>query len=58
MLRWTILHEVDVIPKSRHADRIAKNARVFEFELTSEDMSILDGLNDGLRSSWNPTMVP
>ncbi len=58
MLRWTIQHEVVVIPKSRHADRIAENARVFEFELTSEDMSILDGLNDGFRSSWNPTMVP
>jgi methylglyoxal/glyoxal reductase len=58
ILRWAIQHEVIVIPKSRHAERITENARVFEFELTSQNISIPDALNDGFRSSWNPTTVP
>lgn len=58
LLRWAILHEVVVIPKSRHAGRIAENAQVFDFELTSEETSMLDGLHDGFRSSWDPTAVP
>jgi diketogulonate reductase-like aldo/keto reductase len=58
LLRWAIQHEVVVIPKSTHADRIAENAQVFDFELTSEEVSALDGLHDGFRSSWDPTAVP
>ena len=57
LLRWAIQHEVVVIPKSVHADRIAENAQIFDFELTGEEMSALDGLHDGFRSSWNPTAV-
>ena len=58
LLRWAIQHEVVVIPKSTHAGRIAENAQIFDFELTSEDVSMLDSLHDGFRSSWNPTTVP
>ena len=57
LLRWAIQHDVVVIPKSVHADRIAENAQIFDFELTGEEMSALDGLHDGFRSSWNPTAV-
>ena len=58
LLRWAIQHEVVVIPKSTRAARIAENALVFDFELPREEMSALDGLNEGFRSSWNPTAVP
>jgi diketogulonate reductase-like aldo/keto reductase len=58
LLRWAVQHEVVVIPKATHADRIAENARIFDFELTSEEVSALDGLHDGFRSSWDPTSVP
>jgi diketogulonate reductase-like aldo/keto reductase len=58
LLRWAIQHEVVVIPKSTHADKIAENARIFDFELSPEDVSILDNLNEGFRSSWDPTTVP
>jgi diketogulonate reductase-like aldo/keto reductase len=58
LLRWAIQHEIVVIPKSTHADRIAENAQVFDFELTSDEISALDGLHDGFRSSWDPTAVP
>jgi len=58
LLRWAIQHEVVVIPKSRHAGKIEENAQVFDFDLTSEETSMLDGLHDGFRSSWDPTAVP
>lgn len=58
LLRWAIQHEVVVIPKSRHVDRIAENSKIFDFGISPEDVSILDGLHDGFRSSWDPTAVP
>jgi len=58
LLRWAVQHEVVVIPKATQADRIAENARIFDFELTSEEVLELDRLHDGFRSSWDPTSVP
>lgn len=58
LLRWAIEHEVVPIPKSSHPERIAENAEIFDFELFPDDVSALDGLNDGFRSSWDPTAVP
>lgn len=57
-LRWAIQHGIVVIPKSAHPDRIAENARIFDFELTKEEVSELNGLHTGFRSSWDPTKVP
>ncbi|MCA9392013.1 aldo/keto reductase [candidate division WWE3 bacterium] len=54
MIRWALQHDVVVIPKSAHKERIIENVAVFDFELSEEDMQTLDGLNEGLRFSWNP----
>jgi hypothetical protein len=35
-----------------------ENARVSYFKLTSEEISVLDGLHDGFRNTWYPTAVP
>ncbi len=58
LLRWAIQHGLIIIPKSVRPDRIAENARIFDFELTNEEIFKLDGLHDGFRSSWDPTAVP
>jgi len=58
LLRWAIQHEVVIISKSSHPDRITENVQIFDFELTSEEVSTLDGLHDGFRSFWDPTEVP
>jgi diketogulonate reductase-like aldo/keto reductase len=46
-----------VIPKSVHRERIAENARVFDFVIDEADMKKLDGCNENLRTCWDPTGV-
>jgi diketogulonate reductase-like aldo/keto reductase len=45
LLRWCVQHGVPVIPKSTHRERIAENAAIFDFTLTSQDMAALDALD-------------
>ena len=45
LLRWCLQRDVPVIPKSTHRDRIAENAQVFDFALSEQDMTELDGLD-------------
>ena len=54
VLRWDLQHEVVTIPKSIHTDRIAENARIFDFALSQEDMHILDALDEGTRVGPDP----
>lgn len=54
VLRWDLQHEVVTIPKSTHADRIAENAQIFDFELSREDMNALDALDEGKRTGPDP----
>lgn len=44
IVRWHLQHEVVVIPKSSHPDRIRSNADVGGFELSDEDMTSIDAL--------------
>ena len=57
-LRWALQHGVVVIPKSVRPERIRENGCVFDFDLSSKDMSVLDGLSEGLHTSWNPDGAP
>lgn len=54
VLRWDLQHEVVTIPKSGRADRIFENAQIFDFELSEEDMNILDALDEGKRLGPDP----
>lgn len=54
MLRWGIQEGRSVIPKSTKATRIAENFDVFEFELTSEELAAIDGLDTGTRGGPDP----
>jgi diketogulonate reductase-like aldo/keto reductase len=46
LLRWCVQHDVPVIPKSTHRDRIQENAQIYDFALSSEDMTALDALDE------------
>jgi diketogulonate reductase-like aldo/keto reductase len=45
LLRWCLQKGVPVIPKSTHRERIEANARIFDFELSDQDMAELDALD-------------
>jgi diketogulonate reductase-like aldo/keto reductase len=49
MLRWGLQHRRSVIPKSTKPSRIAENISVFDFELSTEEMAAIDGLDTGRR---------
>ena len=48
------------MPKSVTPSRIVSNAQLYHFELGSEDMKMLDGLDKGKAGgiSWNPVDFP
>ncbi|XP_069315030.1 aldo-keto reductase family 1 member C3 isoform X1 [Eulemur rufifrons] len=48
-LRYQLQRGVVVLAKSYNEQRIRENMQVFEFQLTAEDMKVLDGLNRNLR---------
>jgi 2,5-diketo-D-gluconate reductase A len=45
LLRWCIQHDLVVLPKSTHRDRIEENARIFDFQLSEDAMAQLDSLD-------------
>ena len=46
LLRWCIQKGIPTIPKSVHNRRIAKNADIFDFELSETDISKLDSFRE------------
>jgi 2,5-diketo-D-gluconate reductase A len=46
LLRWCIQHEIPVITKSTHRERIQENAEIFDFALSDEDIAELDQLDE------------
>jgi diketogulonate reductase-like aldo/keto reductase len=46
LLRWCLQHDLPVIPKSTHRERIEENAQIFDFALSDEDVAELDGLDE------------
>ncbi len=48
LIRWSLQHDVIVIPKSIHEARIKENSQVFDFQLEHNDMKLLDSLNENL----------
>lgn len=54
ILRWDIQREVVVIPKSVHKERIVANMQIFDFELSQEDMVIINSLNQDKRTGADP----
>lgn len=60
ILRWLIQRGIVVIPKSTHISRMKENFDIFDFELTTEDMNLINSL-DTKKSSFfshqDPNMV-
>ena len=46
VLRWVLQNGVLPLVKSVHADRIRENIKVFDFELSEQEMALIDALPD------------
>ncbi len=58
LLRWGLQRDLVVIPKSVRPERIRENADVYGFALDAQDLEKLDALDEGYRTSWDPTDAP
>lgn len=46
VLRWELQNGVVVIPKSVHQNRIIQNSELFDFEISAEDMKVIDDMDE------------
>ena len=54
LIRWSIQLGNVVLPRSTNPERIAQNIDVFDFELTDDEMTSLNSLNQGTRFRQDP----
>ena len=54
VLRWDLQKGVVTIPKSVHLERIQHNCNIFDFELTPEDIDLIDALDQNLHFGAHP----
>lgn len=57
-LRWEIQKGIVTIPKSVTPERIISNSHIFDFELTDEDITKIDGLDKNKRIGFHPDEIP
>lgn len=57
VIRWHLQHGLIVIPKSTNQSRIQENINVFDFELSSEHMALIDVLQIGKRFGPDPASM-
>ena len=54
ILRWHFQHRIVSIPKSSSPARLKENISIFDFNLSDEDMRLIDLLNIDFRVRYNP----
>ena len=58
LLRWAVQHDMVVLPKSTHEERIKENMNIFDFSISPADMKELDSLDENFRVAWDPSGMP
>ena len=54
LIRWSLQKGYIPLPKSDNPERIKENAQVYHFELTDEEMAMLDALDQGKEGALVP----
>jgi diketogulonate reductase-like aldo/keto reductase len=54
VIRWDLQSDIVTIPKSVHEARIIANADVFDFELSADEMAVINALDRGHRFGPDP----
>lgn len=63
VLQWDLVRHVSVIPKASSVDHMKENLQIFDFQLSSEEITKIEGLNRDLRfvspqKIWNLPLFP
>lgn len=54
VLRWLLQQNVAVIPKTWDIDHLKENIDIFDFELSDEEMALIDSLDGGKWLNYHP----
>lgn len=54
VLRWLLQQNISIIPKTWDEKYMAENIDLFDFELSTDEMAIIDALNRGRFLNYNP----
>ncbi|EKP7340239.1 aldo/keto reductase [Listeria monocytogenes] len=54
MIRWEIQNDIVTIPKSVNQDRIKANFDVWDFEISEDDIQLINALNENKRVGTDP----
>ena len=57
ILRWNIQHEYIPIPATANLSHAEMNIDIFDFELTDDEMLLIDSLDEGMRIRYNPNTM-
>ena len=57
LVRWSLMHEYVVLPKSVKKDRISENLNIGTFAINQEDMDQMDNLDEHLVAGNAPEMA-
>jgi len=57
LLKFGLQHDVLIIPKSTKPRHIVENTKLFDFELSPEDLETLRNMNEGVHYCWNPDII-
>lgn len=54
ILRWLVQQGISVIPKTWTESHLKENIELFDFELSQEEMAVIDSLDQGKFLNYNP----
>jgi len=58
LLRWGYQRGFQTIPKSKNVHRLVENSHIFDFNLSEEQMGVLNGMKGELGAYWQPLTSP
>jgi diketogulonate reductase-like aldo/keto reductase len=58
ILKWNIQQGRSVIPKSQTPERLKDNLDIYDFELSGEDLNMIDSINENFRVRFHPDIYP
>lgn len=54
VFKWLLQQEIIIIPKTWHEPHMIENISLYDFELTNEEMKIIDSIDQGRFLNYNP----